>query len=174
RQWYYGLSPGRVGRCQACQGQWNFLFTCHDQNKTPSPSGGGVFVFAPKLRAFGTGAHRPVPVHRRPAMIAGRPLDEGRSDRHIPCMRRDVQRAGDSPAPRISNEIHMRRVQSTGIEAAGYGRAQRTLLIRYPGGSTYDYFAVPAKVFKELLDAESKGRFVNWYVKPRYRYKRVG
>ncbi|MBO4223395.1 MULTISPECIES: KTSC domain-containing protein [Bradyrhizobium] len=68
----------------------------------------------------------------------------------------------------------MRRVQSTGIEAAGYGRAQRTLRIRYPGGSTYDYFAVPAKVFKELLDAESKGRFVNWYVKPRYRYKRVG
>jgi hypothetical protein len=22
-----------------------FLFTCHDQTKTPSPSGGGVFVF---------------------------------------------------------------------------------------------------------------------------------
>ncbi|WP_407158456.1 KTSC domain-containing protein [Bradyrhizobium sp. STM 3557] len=32
---------------------------------------------------------------------------------------------------------------------------------------------MPAKVFKELLAAESKGRFVNWSIKPYYRYTQV-
>jgi hypothetical protein len=36
-----------------------------------------------------------------------------------------------------------------------------------------DYQAVPAKLFKDLLVAESKGRFVNWSIKPYYRYRRV-
>ena len=39
--------------------------------------------------------------------------------------------------------------------------------------STYDYQAVPAKIFQDLLVAESKGRFVNWSIKPYYRYRRV-
>jgi len=28
-------------------------------------------------------------------------------------------------------------------------------------------------VFEELLEAPSKGRFVNWYIKPRYRFTRL-
>ena len=65
-------------------------------------------------------------------------------------------------------------MQSSSIEAAGYDLERRTLRIRYVGGSTYDYQGVPAIVFKELLAAESKGRFVNWSIKPYYRYTRVG
>lgn len=67
----------------------------------------------------------------------------------------------------------MRRVQSSSVEAAGYDLKRRRLRIRFVRGSTYDYEAVPAKVFKDLLAAESKGRFVNWSIKPHYRYTRV-
>jgi hypothetical protein len=67
----------------------------------------------------------------------------------------------------------MRPLRSSSIEAAGYDRERRTLRVRYLGGSTYDYVAVPAKVFKELLEADSKGRFVNWSIKPFYRYRRI-
>lgn len=70
--------------------------------------------------------------------------------------------------------MRLRRMQSSSIEAAGYDIERRTLRIRYVRGSTYDYQAVPAKVFKDLLAAESKGRFVNWSIKPYYRYARVG
>jgi KTSC domain len=55
----------------------------------------------------------------------------------------------------------MRRMASWSIEAAGYDLKQRTLRIRYIHGSTYDYQAVPARIFQDLLAAESKGRFVN-------------
>jgi hypothetical protein len=64
-------------------------------------------------------------------------------------------------------------MESSSIEAAGYHLERRTLRIRYAGGSTYDYQAVPAKIFQDLLVAESKGRFVNWSIKPYYRYRRV-
>jgi KTSC domain len=64
-------------------------------------------------------------------------------------------------------------MQSSSIEAAGYDLERRMLRIRYVRGSTYDYQAVPAKVFKDLLAAESKGRFVNWSIKPYYRCTRV-
>ena len=64
-------------------------------------------------------------------------------------------------------------MQSSSIEAAGYDLDRRTLRIRYVGGSTYDYQGVPPIVFEELLAADSKGRFVNWSIKPYYRYTRL-
>ena len=41
-------------------------------------------------------------------------------------------------------------------------------------GGTYDYFDVPAAVVREFVSAPSLGRFVNWRIKPRYRYVRIG
>jgi KTSC domain len=67
----------------------------------------------------------------------------------------------------------MRRVQSSSIAAAGYDRAQEILRIRYVGGPAYDYLAVPPNVFEDFLAAESKGRFVNWQIKPYYRFMPV-
>ena len=67
----------------------------------------------------------------------------------------------------------MRPLRSSSIEAAGYDRERQALRVRYVGGSTYDYVAVPRKVFEKLLEADSKGRFVNWSIKPFYRYRRI-
>jgi lysyl-tRNA synthetase class 2 len=67
----------------------------------------------------------------------------------------------------------MQFVQSSSIAAAGYDPRSRILRVRFVGGDTYDYHRVPAAVFRELLEAPSKGRFVNWQIKPRYAYRRV-
>lgn len=40
-------------------------------------------------------------------------------------------------------------------------------------GGTYDYFDVPENVVRDFIGAPSLGQFVNWQIKPHYRYKRV-
>lgn len=64
-------------------------------------------------------------------------------------------------------------MSSSSIAAAGYDDRRRALRLRYVSGGMYDYLDVPVGVFQELLDAPSKGRFVNWYIKPRYRFARL-
>lgn len=46
------------------------------------------------------------------------------------------------------------------------------LSVKYRGGDVYDYLGVPEEVYRALKAATSKGRFVNFEVKPRYRYRR--
>jgi hypothetical protein len=67
----------------------------------------------------------------------------------------------------------MRAVGSTSIAAVGYAEEERTLRVRFVGGGTYDYLEVPRRTFNELLDAPSKGRFVNWRIKPFYEVMRL-
>jgi hypothetical protein len=74
---------------------------------------------------------------------------------------------------RIPHHIRMLRVISTSIAAAGYDRDRQILRIRFIGGGTYDYLHVPANIFESFLDAPSKGQFVNWQIKPYYRYTRL-
>jgi hypothetical protein len=74
---------------------------------------------------------------------------------------------------RMSHQVAMLAMASSSIAAAGYDRDLHALRLRYIGGGTYDYWDVPARVFQALLDAPSKGQFVNWHIKPRYRYTRL-
>lgn len=69
--------------------------------------------------------------------------------------------------------IRMIPFSSTSIAAGGYDGGGRRLRLQYIGGDSYDYLDVPSSVFQGLLDAPSKGRFVNWQVKPYYPYERV-
>jgi hypothetical protein len=69
--------------------------------------------------------------------------------------------------------------ESSSIAAAAYDRRKRILRVTFkPGrashrGGSYDYFDVPPNVVDEFLRAESLGRFVNWQIKPNYRYRRA-
>jgi len=101
-------------------------------------------------------------------------VDEARPALHIDCMQRGEKVHGSVVAGRRLAPIPMRPIQSSSIAAAGYDRAQEILRIRYVGGSAYDYLAVPPNVFEDFLAAESKGQFVNWRIKPYYRFMRVG
>lgn len=67
----------------------------------------------------------------------------------------------------------MHPVDSSAIAAVGYDAAARELYVRFIDGETYIYEAVPERVFDDLLEAESKGRFVNLHVKPAYDVRRA-
>jgi hypothetical protein len=51
-------------------------------------------------------------------------------------------------------------VESSMIHAVGYDSKTRTLEVVFNSGSTWCYEGVPPKVYKELLAADSKGRYM--------------
>ena len=54
-----------------------------------------------------------------------------------------------------------------------YNEPAATLRITYTSGSVYDYKGVPPDVFEEMKAAGSKGTFLNYRIKGKYRYKKV-
>ena len=65
-------------------------------------------------------------------------------------------------------------VQSTSISSVGYDVETADLEVEYVNGRVYRYFHVPQAAFRLLLQAPSKGVFVNQVIKPRFRALRVG
>jgi hypothetical protein len=49
---------------------------------------------------------------------------------------------------------------------------QGVLSVKYRGGEAYDYLDVPEWVYQELKAAPSKGRFINFVIKPNYKYEK--
>ena len=74
----------------------------------------------------------------------------------------------------MASRMPLRLKESSSIAAAEYDRNRRTLRVRFSPGGIYDYLDVPAGVVREFLNAPSLGRFVNWRIKPHYRYVRIG
>ena len=65
-------------------------------------------------------------------------------------------------------------VESTNIAAVGYDGATSRLYVKFvASGYTYVYYGVPKAVFEGLLDADSKGRFLNAEIKGAYDYRRL-
>ena len=61
-------------------------------------------------------------------------------------------------------------VDSTNIEAIGYDGDAQDLHVRFVGGGTYLYHGVPRSVFDELMNAPSKGSFLNRELKGVYTF----
>jgi hypothetical protein len=99
-----------------------------------------------------------------------RGLSSRHRDGYLRCARRRNIRARQERYLSIPVE------GSTSIEVAIYDRNERTLRVRFwPGkgrhrGDTYDYLDVPMTVISDFLAAESKGQFVNWSIKPYFRF----
>lgn len=64
-------------------------------------------------------------------------------------------------------------VESTSIEWFEYDKGAKALDLAFVGGDAYRYHGVPAQVCDGLRAAESKGRYVNAVIKPRYPYTRL-
>ena len=96
-------------------------------------------------------------------------VDEEFFDPQIFCMDKERRSSPD----RGRREIPLFPLRSTSIAAAGYARKWRILRLRYSGGRTYDYLGVSNEVFQSFLAAPSKGRFVNWQIKPYYPCARI-
>ncbi len=41
-------------------------------------------------------------------------------------------------------------------------------------GAIYQYYNVPAAVYEQIMQSQSKGAYLNTYVKNNYAYSRVG
>lgn len=51
-------------------------------------------------------------------------------------------------------------VDSSMIHAVGYDAKTKTLEVIFNSGRTYDYEDVPRKIYRELMAADSKGRYM--------------
>ena len=61
-------------------------------------------------------------------------------------------------------------VNSTAIQKADYEYDSYKLTLTYTNGSSYDYTKVPNFVFEGLRLSTSKGKFINKYILPVYKF----
>ena len=61
-------------------------------------------------------------------------------------------------------------VNSTAISTAKYEYESYKLRLVFKNGGAYDYTKVPNFVFEGLRTSESKGKFINKYVLPVYKF----
>ena len=67
----------------------------------------------------------------------------------------------------------MHPVESSAVARIGYDAGAAEAYVKYIGGGLYAYQGVPAGVFEELTNADSKGTFVNAVIK-RYPFRKLG
>ena len=65
-------------------------------------------------------------------------------------------------------------VASSNILSVGYDGGTQTLEVEFVSGAVYQYYGVPEGIHQQLMQAPSKGQFLNAYIKDRYPYSRVG
>ena len=69
--------------------------------------------------------------------------------------------------------VDMILVESSNIESVGYDSQTEQLFIRFrQSGGLYVYFGVPSAIFKELMQAPSKGSYLNRVIRNSYAFKR--
>jgi hypothetical protein len=65
-------------------------------------------------------------------------------------------------------------VDSSNVEAVGYDSATQELHVRFlKSGETYVYYAVEEWVFQELMQSDSKGKYLNANIIPRYQFGKL-
>lgn len=64
-------------------------------------------------------------------------------------------------------------VDSSEIRSIGYDAKKRVLEVEFCAGGVYRYCGVPEEVHRQLLAADSVGRFFNAEVRTRYRFRRL-
>lgn len=67
--------------------------------------------------------------------------------------------------------VEMIKVESSDLYSIGY--ENNTLYILFNSGGLYKYMNVDFVVYKELLNATSKGKFFHQYIKNNYNYQKI-
>ncbi len=78
----------------------------------------------------------------------------------------------DQPLSNLSN--HSVFSESSCVASAAYDEKQRKLTVLYKNLTQYDYTKVPRHVYIGLVNAPSKGKFLNSHVKGYYNYTKKG
>ncbi len=64
-------------------------------------------------------------------------------------------------------------IDSSTLEAVRYESQRGLLEIEFKNGKRYRYHDVPELVYRQLLAADSAGKFLNTRIKPMYRFSQV-
>ncbi len=65
-------------------------------------------------------------------------------------------------------------VKSTTMVSVGYDPISQLLEIEFVGGAVYQYMDVPEDIFLGLMQAESKGQYFNFVIRPAgFRYQQL-
>ena len=65
-------------------------------------------------------------------------------------------------------------VASSNVSSIGYDAVTQTLEVEFLSGRVYQYYGVPDHLHEQIMQASSKGQFLNYYIKNSYPYSRVG
>jgi len=57
------------------------------------------------------------------------------------------------------------RVNSSNIAAIGHSAERSVLEVEFLSGSIYEYYDVPECIYHDLMNADSKGKYLNEFVK---------
>ena len=68
--------------------------------------------------------------------------------------------------------MQMVSVDSSNLSSVGYESG--TLYVRFHNGGLYAYSGVPERVYRELLNADSHGKYLARFVKGVYPYRKIG
>ena len=63
---------------------------------------------------------------------------------------------------------------SSNVSSIGYDTVTETLEVEFLSGRVYQYYGVPDHLHEQIMQASSKGQFLNYYIKNSYPYSRVG
>jgi hypothetical protein len=69
--------------------------------------------------------------------------------------------------------VNREAVTSTSIASVGYDGSSRTLEVEFVNRTVYQYYEVGAEIFRQLMEAPSKGRFLNTCIRDAFRFSRV-
>lgn len=64
-------------------------------------------------------------------------------------------------------------IDSSTLQTVGYEVASGTLEVEFKNGKLYQYYEVPELVYRQLLAADSAGRFLNTRIKPMYSFAQI-
>jgi hypothetical protein len=64
-------------------------------------------------------------------------------------------------------------VESSTLASVGYDKTQFLLELEFRSGELYQYAGPPDNIYRELMAAESKGRFFNQNIRDRFPYVRL-
>jgi hypothetical protein len=67
--------------------------------------------------------------------------------------------------------MYRQNVRSSNIRSIGYENG--ILEVEFNESRVYQYSGVPENLYKELMSANSQGKFLNEYIKGSYHYKQV-
>jgi len=65
-------------------------------------------------------------------------------------------------------------VESSNVKSIGYDISKRILEVEFNDGSIYNYYEVPQLIYKELIEADSHGKYLDKHIKKAgYKYIKI-